>query len=153
MLFANNLDYFLWVLFSMNIPLNVCQPIDKWTAVTFRKNEASRIVKSTEISRTDLPSWRGSNTPGEDGKRRTDSDGTLRWGTLHSEIFSPPGKRVQLIDREPNTRVSWHPAARCSVQQAYVTGFLNPVPVSSAEHRASGDCSFNLLQNSKRPAV
>lgn len=42
-------------------------------------------------------SWRGSNTPGEDGKRRTDSDGTLRWGTLHSEIFSPPGKRVQLI--------------------------------------------------------
>lgn len=58
-------------------------------------------------SRTNLPSWKGSNTLGEDWKRRIDSDGTLRWGTLHSEIFSPPGKTIRLSLNEPNYTARW----------------------------------------------
>lgn len=91
--------YFRWVLVS--ILLTISQSFGKYAAGTLEKWN-QQIVPCTRASRTDLPSWKGSNSLGEGWKRRTDSDGTWRWGTLRSEISSPPGKTAQLRLNEPN---------------------------------------------------
>lgn len=86
----------------MHIPPNLCRPIDKSAAVTFRKKWSQQnCVARMETRRRNLPSWKGSNTLGADWKRRTDFDGALHWGTACSETFSPPGKTVRRSLREP----------------------------------------------------
>lgn len=79
-LFASTVDYVSWV-FPVAIPLNVHSYVQK-----------SRSTQTVWCAKIDLPSWKGSSILDEDWKRRTDSDGTLHWGRLRSEIFSLPGK-------------------------------------------------------------
>lgn len=66
-----------------------------------QENETSKLYNAWN-QKTKLPSWKGSDTLGEDWKRRIDYDATWHWGRLHSEIFAPPGRTIQLSPHEPN---------------------------------------------------